>query len=127
MEVKSLVLCCGSRNWSQWVPIERALHLLTTINYTYFFRKTTVMHGDASGADAMSDSVARLLGLNVVRVRANWLKFGKRAGPVRNTAMLERKPDYVIAFWDGVSRGTLDTIQKAVNVYRIPTIIVRSQ
>lgn len=115
------ILCCGSRNWSDWAIIKSTLYRMMLA--VGFFR---VLHGGARGADSDSGAAARILGLEVDVVRPDWAKYGKRAGMLRNTAMLEREPDYVIAFWDGVSRGTLDTIQKAVNVYRIPTIIVRS-
>jgi len=115
-----LVLCCGSRNWTNWSKVEQALYrMLPTVG---FFR---VLHGGARGADSISGEAAQLLGLDVEIVYPDWKQHGRRAGMLRNTAMLERHPDYVIAFWDGVSRGTLDTIAKAVNVYRIPVVIVR--
>jgi len=84
-----------------------------------------LLHGNARGADQMADTIAQHYGWEVEAAPADWRKHGKRAGFIRNTAMLARRPDYVVAFWDGFSRGTLDTIDKAVNVYRIPTIIVR--
>lgn len=44
--------------------------------------------------------------------KADWDKHGKAAGPIRNS-LIVADCDEVIAFWDGVSRGTLDTIRKA--------------
>lgn len=118
-----VVLCCGSRNWSDFLKTRKVIaSLLSAINHRF-----TVLHGGAAGADSLSGMAAHLLGLEIEIMRPDWSKHGRRAGMLRNTTMLERKPDYVIAFWDGVSRGTLDTIQKAVNVYRIPMIIVRSE
>ena len=42
--------------------------------------------------------------------------LGRKAGPIRNTWMLdyasEEEPE-VIAFWNGTSKGTVDTIRKA--------------
>lgn len=116
-----LVLCCGSRDWSQRPLVQQTLsRLLAAANQRF-----RVLHGGATGADRVSGIAADALGLDVEVMRADWNKYGKRAGFIRNTMMLERRPDYVIAFWDGCSRGTLDTIDKAVNTYRIPTIIVR--
>lgn len=116
-----LVLCCGSRSRYVWPAVKRTLARLASLIGPF-----TVLHGGARNADSDSGAVARILGLSEpVVIRPDWKRLGKRAGMFRNTAMLEKSPDYVIAFWDGVSRGTLDTIQKAVNVYRIPTIIVR--
>lgn len=115
------VLCCGSRNWPEWFQVKKTLYRLSLA-----LGRFTVLHGGARGADSHCGAMARILGLEVEVMRPDWLKYGKRAGMLRNTSMLERQPDYVVAFWDGSSRGSLDTIQKAVNIYRIPTIIVRS-
>lgn len=116
-----LVLCCGSRNWRQLPLMQTVLsRILTLLNQRF-----VVLHGGASGADSVAGIAAGHLGLDVEIKRPAWHEHGKAAGMIRNTQMLERKPDYVIAFWDGKSRGTLDTIQKAVNTYRIPVLIVR--
>lgn len=117
----TLVLCCGSRGWHWRPPVQYALSLLReTLGHF------TVLHGGARGADTVAGTSADALGLDVEVIRPDWNRYGSTAGFIRNVTMLERRPDYVIAFWDGCSRGTLHTIQKAVNVYRIPTIIVRS-
>lgn len=49
---------------------------------------------------------------------ADWTKLGAKAGPIRNSEMLEatikeRKPAFLIAFHDGKSSGTADAIAKA--------------
>jgi hypothetical protein len=44
---------------------------------------------------------------------AKWRQFGVRAGFVRNQEMLNEKPEAVLAFWDGESRGTKDMIERA--------------
>lgn len=47
---------------------------------------------------------------------AEWDKYGRAAGPIRNKQMLlyvlEAKP-LVIAFWDGISRGTKNMVSQA--------------
>jgi hypothetical protein len=48
----------------------------------------------------------------VVRVKADWDRFGKGAGPIRNRIMLERHaPDVLIAFPGGT--GTADITRRA--------------
>ena len=44
---------------------------------------------------------------------AQWNKYGRSAGPIRNEIMVA-KCDYVIAFWDGTSKGTKNLIDNAV-------------
>lgn len=54
------------------------------------------------------------LGFEVAACPADWKKHGKAAGPIRNQSMLtEHKPDLVIAFPLGESKGTRDMIRKA--------------
>ena len=52
-------------------------------------------------------------GISLSSVPADWKRYGKRAGPLRNTEIV-RQADMVIAFWDGRSRGTRNTIDKAL-------------
>ena len=47
---------------------------------------------------------------------AEWKKYGKAAGPIRNKAMLDYAKDetpVVAAFWDGKSRGTGNMLKQA--------------
>lgn len=44
---------------------------------------------------------------------ADWNKYGRAAGPIRNGQMVE-EADLLIAFWDGNSKGTLSAITQAV-------------
>lgn len=71
------------------------------------------MHGGAPGADQLAARAARKLGLEVEEYRADWGKYGRRAGMLRNLEMLNRNPDFVLAFWDGQSKGTAHTIREA--------------
>lgn len=60
-----------------------------------------VIHGGARGADSIAGQLARdAYGVHEVIVPALWDKNGKRAaGPMRNAAMLDLKPDVVLAFF----------------------------
>ena len=96
------VLVCGSRNWRDPDLIYNRLARLP--------RGTTVMHGSARGADRQAAAYARALGLTVEGYPADWEALGRRAGIVRNLQMLDEKPDLVLAFWDGESKGTWHAI-----------------
>ncbi len=47
---------------------------------------------------------------------ADWVQHGPKAGPMRNTDMVNSNPDVFIAGWDGdtANYGTFDCLQKAV-------------
>lgn len=80
---------------------------------------TRFADGTKGGADYLAGEWAKKNGFEVYVYEANWKDFGKAAGPLRNSAMLNADIDFVIAFWDGKSPGTRDTITKA-RAMRLP-------
>lgn len=114
------VLFCGPRTWSNYALVRETMRQMHVLLGSF-----TVLEGGARGADSFARIAAKVLALDWEEVHADWAKHFKRAGKIRNTQMLDLAPEYVVAFWDGLSTGTLDTITKAVNHYRIPTLIVR--
>ncbi len=68
-----------------------------------------ILSGGASGADALGERYAQENDFKIERYPADWDKYGKAAGPIRNKEMAE-KCDYVICFWDGKSSGTRSMI-----------------
>jgi hypothetical protein len=75
--------------------------------------QTTIIVGDARGADTAAYWSARCCNHPVRVFKADWKTHGKKAGIIRNLEMLDEKPDLVIAFWDGKSRGTNHTITES--------------
>ena len=101
------VLVCGSRNYGNYTRILKQLSDLPS--------ETTVIHGACSGADALAACAAESLGFEVEPFLADWGKYGKAAGPIRNSEMLATMPDLVLAFHGDLSKskGTKDTVFKA--------------
>jgi hypothetical protein len=99
------VLVCGSRSWNDYATIRRRL--------AKFEPGVTVIHGAARGADQKAAIAARALGIPETPFPADWRGNGRRAGIIRNLAMLNDSPDLVLAFWDGRSTGTKHTIDEA--------------
>lgn len=83
----------------------------------------TVVHGGASGADSMAGKIARECFYKEEVHPADWATHGRKAGLLRNAAMVEAGADLCIAGWDGRSTGTLDTIRRCVQA-GIPVRIV---
>lgn len=71
-----------------------------------------IVSGGAKGVDTWAEIAAIDLGVATRIYKADWDKYGKGAGFLRNTDIITNS-DYVIAFWDELSRGTADSIQKA--------------
>jgi ABC-type Fe3+-hydroxamate transport system substrate-binding protein len=70
-----------------------------------------IIEGGARGADALAFAWAMERGIKCTTVNANWDKYPKAAGPIRNGEMLKLDPDLVVAFPGG--RGTANMIQQA--------------
>jgi hypothetical protein len=105
------VLVCGSRDWTDGNAVASRLTALPGEH-----EEITVLQGGARGADALAATVAINLGFNVRSFPANWRPGGiynPRAGLDRNIAMLDERPDLVIAFQINGSRGTQHTIDEA--------------
>lgn len=76
------------------------------------FHVVEVVCGMAKGVDLLGKAWAEKKGIPVVEFPADWEKFGKRAGIVRNQRMAEYA-DALVAIWDGESRGTAHMIKSA--------------
>lgn len=101
------ILFCGDRNWSNYKVI---------CDVMAYFKPDLVIEGEAQGADILAAEAAEYFDIPVLRFPADWEKYGKAAGPIRNTQMLEEgKPDFVVAFHNDVqhSKGTLNMVNQA--------------
>ena len=101
------ILVCGDRNWNDQVRITSRLAKLG--------HGHVIVHGAARGADTMAGVAASSLDMSVDVYPADWNKFGRSAGPIRNRQMLDTKPDLVIAFHPNIeaSKGTKDCVNEA--------------
>lgn len=79
------------------------------------FKITEVVCGCALGADSLGEHWAIKNKIPVSRFPAEWNKYGRKAGPIRNQEMAEYG-DALIAIWDGESRGTGDMVRRMKNV-----------
>ena len=77
----------------------------------------TVVHGACpNSADEYAEAFARSPERPNVQHEphpADWDRYGKRAGFIRNKHMASLGGDRCLAFWDGTSTGTLDMIRCA--------------
>lgn len=113
------VLVCGGRDFNDADKLIDKLDLIKE-EYVPEGSKFVLIHGDARGADYLANSWAEFHKFKIKKFPANWKKFGKAAGHIRNAQMLEEgSPDLVVAFPGG--RGTLNMIQQAEK-YGVPVL-----
>jgi hypothetical protein len=92
------ILVCGGRDYNDDEMVRKVL-------LQYFSKDLTIIQGEARGADYLAKMWAKNYGVEYESYPADWDKYGKRAGFIRNGQMLtEGKPDLVIAFPGG--KGT---------------------
>lgn len=109
------VLITGSRAWEDQYAIDvmiAGLVALTGGNRSDV--GVEFIHGDCpTGADAMAHTWKNMV--DVTPFPADWDRYKKAAGPIRNRQMLDEEPDLVIAFSDHLptSRGTRDCVTEA--------------
>lgn len=81
----------------------------------------TLFTGKCDGADTIGEKFMKDWGCKIIPFPANWKKYGKSAGPRRNENMA-CNADMLIVFWDGISSGSKDMINKAFK-YKVETHI----
>lgn len=107
------VLVTGDRNWTDKGTIHSVLSKLQKLGYT------ELIEGEARGADTIARNEALKLGYPIVsKYPAQWNRYGRGAGPIRNRQMLdEGKPDLVVWFHRNLaeSKGTKDMVNYAIS------------
>jgi hypothetical protein len=102
------VIVAGSRNYNDKKKVFKVLDLLLT-HPKY---EIEIVSGLARGPDSYGKEWAKLHGITCHEFPANWNKYGKRAGYIRNEQMAEFS-DILLAFWDGSSKGTQHMVNLA--------------
>jgi YspA, cpYpsA-related SLOG family len=74
--------------------------------------ETIVVSGGAMGVDRAAEFEAAKLGLTVISHKADWATDGRAAGMIRNHHIVA-DADRLVAFWDGSSHGTKNSIDRA--------------
>lgn len=101
------VIVCGGRDFDDVEFLVQKLHHIHELNPI-----THVITGAAKGADDLGNLWADEMGIDKTSIPANWNKYGKKAGMIRNKEMLDEGPDLVIAFPSN-GTGTQNTINTA--------------
>lgn len=104
-------LVCGGRDYHEQAAVFTDLD-----GFAEDFPPSIVIHGGAVGADALAGEWAFQRGIHVAEVRPNWQKYGKRAGYLRNMAMLVLQPEIVICFPGGKGTAMMAELAKKAGI-----------
>jgi hypothetical protein len=104
----------GSRSFNDY-PVLESIVMNMLNDKGVKLSDLTVISGGAKGADSLGREFSQKHGTQYKEFLPDWEQFGKRAGFVRN-AEIVKNSDYVIAFWDGQSKGTRNSLEVAQNL-----------
>ncbi len=107
------VAVIGGREFKDYVRLKRILDL---------YPITVIVSGGANGADSLGEKYADEKGLQKEIYHPDWDLFGKSAGFIRNTTIIENC-DMVVAFWDKKSKVTKDSLKKAHQLGKTTLIV----
>lgn len=110
------IIIAGSRNFNDYNLLEQKVDFYIGEN-----QDIEIISGTARGADKLGERYAINKELKLKRFPADWQKYGKKAGYLRNEEMA-KYASHAIIFWDGKSKGTGHMIElcKKYNInYRI--------
>ena len=88
---------------------------LTISNLGNFLPENTteIISGGARGIDTCAREYALSNGIPLREFLPDYERYGRRAPLVRNFSIVDHA-DYVLAFWDGKSRGTVHTLRYCI-------------
>ena len=106
------IVIAGSRGFEDYALLEQTLGLILDEQ----IEPVELVSGHAKGADLLAETYAKENGLPIRIIKPDWKAYRRAAGPIRNRQMLDyakEESPLVVAFWDGKSKGTRNTIETA--------------
>lgn len=112
------IIIAGSRDFNDYKLLKTSIRDILKNASLKDINKIKIISGTARGADQLGERFAKQFKLEVVKFPADWDRFGKRAGYIRNEEMAKysvKNGSYgmLVAFWDCESRGTKHMIDLA--------------
>ena len=96
--MSNTVAVIGSRNFIDYNYLKETLH---------DFDIYKIISGGARGADTLAARYAYEHNIHFEEILPNYEKFSGHQAPLERNKEVVNKSDFVIAFWDGVSKGTI--------------------
>lgn len=102
------VLVCGGRDYANYDKLKNVLNTLS-INL--------IVHSGATNVDKMADKYANENNIPVQVYYADWYKYGRMAGVIRNKQMLENEqPDVVVACLGGLGTRHMINLARSLHI-----------
>lgn len=118
------LIIAGSRDFEDYKLVRDSMNKIFVDRDTVGL---TILSGGCAGADRLGEKLASVNGIPCIKFPADWKRYGKAAGPIRNEEMARFASEdkgMLVAFWDGLSKGTRNMIQTAKK-YALEVHVVR--
>lgn len=104
--MKKVIVITGGRDYDDYPMVQEVLN---------FLNPTHVFEGGATGADEIAKMWCIDNKVPVTTINADWKKNGRKAGPLRNTQMLELAgPEAIVVAFPG-GKGTENCVKTAIS------------
>ena len=111
------VAIVGDRNFLDYSYFKKVIDL-----YKDVWGISFIVSGGARGVDTLAERYAKENEISYTAFVAEWSKYGKGAGPIRNQKIIENC-DVVIAFLVETSKGTKNSVELAKKLNK-PILII---
>ena len=105
----------GTRKWYDYKNFSEVMTMVfLALQEAYMLdrEEMAVVSGGATGVDEMAEAWAKEMNLPMFVIKPDWKRWGKAAGPIRNSKIVELA-DTLVAFSTPNTTGTMDTLKKA--------------
>jgi len=104
------VIFTGCRNWTDEAMVHEVLFRI----YSKHDNLKVIVGDCKTGVDRIVLEWCKSRCINHKVFCAEWIRHGKRAGPLRNSDMVNYGADMCVGFVSETSRGTLDCLSQAI-------------
>lgn len=115
------IIVAGSRTFNDFALLVEKVG--GYIDHAHFHEPLQIVSGGARGADTLGERYAREYGFDLKVFPAEWNKYGRSAGYIRNEEMA-KYATHCFIFWDGESKGSKHMYDLALK-YKLVTIVVK--
>ena len=110
------ILVCGGRHFESYGLLKVVLGKIIE-KFHIHISTSEIVSGHCQGADMLGEKYAEKYGVSVRRFPADWGKYKRKAGPIRNKQMIDYISGFenklVVAFTTADTVGTRNTIKLA--------------